>query len=455
MTDARRFTLNGRKNGVIMRNPPPFSPFRYLALLLPIPLLCWYWAGEALHRLEIDWVRAHPGQSESLAEACSTAFNAACDLYAHVEFTHALALSVLLFIPKFMALAASLPRWPARWQRWVLTHAQWLGSLGLLITFSLVALRGTIAAMTVWFIPQVWWNNDSFGVQLAAVIGVIAVARVPRHLWIAAKLAFGFSRRRTGRSITREECPHLWSAIEHAAFRLDVTVPEQLVLGVFPDCRLVLGRMTLDPTGQVVKGRILYLGATLATTLTDAQLRDVIEQALLRTRGKFGAWLPWAQDWLEASGAYLKDIKDARAGREIANEADPAIVCWDGWLTLLRTMADAQREEHAFHQKLGMEKDADEQAPRVRELLAAAAQAYRKDEFHLFIVNLSCGIHCPPVLSRFAQAFGRRQAGVQATPHTRFISPSLADELTLLEKEWLIKTGQATTPTDCWELRAA
>lgn len=455
MTDARNFSLYGRKNGVIIRNPPPFSAFRYLAQLLPIPVLCWYWAGEALHRLELAWVRANPNHPQSLAEVCAAGADASCALYSHIELTHALALSVLLFLPKFMAIVASMPRWPARWQRWVLTHAAWLGSLGLLTTFVLVALRGTIAAMTVWFIPQVWWNNDSFGVQLAAIVGLIAVARAPRHLWAAVRLAFGFARQRTGRAVSREDCPHLWAAIERAAFRLDVPAPDTLVLGVFPDCRLVVGRMKLDPTEQVVKGRILYLGATLATTLTDAQLQEAIEQALLRTRGKFGAWLPQVEDWLEASTAYLKDIKDARAGREIASEADPAIYCWDGWTTILQRMVKALHEEHAFHQKVGIEKDVEEQAPRVRELLSTAALAYRKDEFHLFVVNLSCGIHCPPVLSRFAQAFGRRLSDVQPTPHTRFIAPALQEELTLLEKEWLVKTGQATTPTDCWELRAA
>lgn len=455
MLDARNFNFYGRKPSPVMGTPAPFSPFAYLALLLPIPIFAWYWAGQALHKLELQWVRAEPGSLQSLAEACQTQPNALCGMHAPVDFTHSLALALVLFLPKFMFLVASMPHWPQRWQRWVLQRAALLGGIGLIVTFLMVVARGVVATLTAWFMPLIWLGNDTYGVQLAAIIGLIAIMRIPRHMHVIWLLSTRFERRRTGREASREEAPALWTAIDQLARKLGIPAPERLVLGLFPDCRLTIGKMTLDPTEQVIEGRILYLGATLAASLPAAQLQQVVEQALVRSRGKFGAWLPAVEDWLDASQAFLKDLKERRAQREIAGAADPAILCRDGWLLILRRMADALTGEHAFYQKLGIERDIDTHAPRVRELLANAVLAYRKDTFHLLIVDLTCGIDCPPAVSRFAQAFAQREPSVKAIAQSSYISQALIEAVTLAEKEWLIKTGQASTPTDCWELRAA
>ncbi len=92
MIDVRE--VDPRKNYFrsAISKPVPFSPFRYLGLVLPIPLMAWYWAGEALHKMELDWLRANPGQAQSLAEACQAGGAGVCELYAPVAFTHWLAL---------------------------------------------------------------------------------------------------------------------------------------------------------------------------------------------------------------------------------------------------------------------------------------------------------------------------------------------------------------------------
>lgn len=435
--------------------PVPFSPFRYLGLLLPMLLLGWYWAGESLHKLELDWARANPGELRSLAELCGSGANAACDPYNTIAFTHWLALGVLLFLPKFMLLAASLPGWSQRWQERFLRNARWLGAIGLLTTLVMVLARGAIAALAAWFIPLIWWDNHTVGVQIAAVICIIAFIRTPPHLQAIWGLWRGISRNRTGKPVTPAEAPALWSLVTETSARLNVAAPDYLVMGVAPDCRLTFGKMRLQPGRTVLDGRVLYIGATLAATLDKARLALLIEHALLRSRSKYGAWLPAVEDWGESSDGYLKEQKEVRAAGGLPSVVDPALFCWEGWLILLRKMLANFKEEHAWLQKQGMELEVEQGAPQVAEMLKEATQTYRKDVFHLFVVNLSSGVHCPAVLSWFARAFAKRRPQDATANAHAWTSAALESELILLEKEWLVATSQATTPTDCWELRAA
>lgn len=453
--DVREVDPRKRFSRSAIHKPVPFSPFRYLGLLLPIPLFAWYWAGEALHKMELEWLRANPGQAQSLAEVCQTGGAGVCELYTPVAFAHWLALSLLLFIPKFMLLVASLPGWSHRWQERFLRHASWLGALGLLITLAMVISRGVVGALMLWFVPQVWWNNDTLGVQLAAIAVIVGVIRVPPHVMAAWRLWRGFSKTRTGKLVTQEEVPALWALVVEACRRLDVAMPDYLVMGVAPDCRLEFGKMRLEPGRHVLNGSILYLGATLATTLERDRLALLIEHALLKGRGKFGVWLPAAEDWIASSEGFLKEHKEIRAGGDLPSAVDPALFCWEGWLQTLKKMLQNFREEHAWLQKKGMEYEVEQAAPEVAALLEQASLAYRKDVFHLFIVNLSSGVHCPAVLSWFAKAFAQRRPQDAAINVHAYTSAALETELVLLEKEWLVKTSQATTPTDCWELRAA
>ncbi|QAU33224.1 hypothetical protein [Janthinobacterium sp. 17J80-10] len=455
MLDAREVDPRKDYSRSAIHKPVPFSPFRYLALMVPIPLLAWYWAGEALHKLELDWLRSNPGQVHSLADVCQASSAGMCALYAPATFTHWLALGLLMLIPKFMLLTASLPGWPPRWQERILRNASWLGAIGLLLTLAMVMTRGLIAAMTVWFVPHIWWGNDTVGLQLAVIIGIIAVIRVPPHVLAAWRLWRGFSKTRTGKPVTAHDAPSLWMLVHETCRRIGVAAPDHLVMGVAPDCRLELGKMRLEPARQVLDGRILYLGATLASALERQRLEQVVEHALLKSRGKFGEWLPAVQDWVESSEGHMKMMKEARSGGNLSGATDPALLCWEGWLVTLKKMLENFREEHAYEQKIGMEYEVEQTAPAVAAILSEASLAYRKDVFHLFVVDLSSGVHCPAVLTWFQRAFRQRMPGdVAANVHTH-TSAALETELVLLEKEWLVKTSQASTPTDCWELRAA
>lgn len=451
--DARDFNLRSATKFVTIRPSVRFSPFQYLFMLMPTVFLAWYWAGQALHRMELEWARKAGGVRD-LAESCQVLAAAPCESYLQIAQLHGWSLLVLLFVPKFMLLAASLPKWPPKWQEAVMRHAAWFGALGLLITLLLVMGRGAIVASAAWLLPPVWWGAETKAVQLAPVLAMIAIMRVPPHAKMAWRLWGRFNRRRVGRVVERSEQAAIWELIDSASRKLGVKVPDHLVLGVFPDCRLEVGKMTLDPFGKVIKGDILYLGITLRATLEAAQLQHLIEHALLRRRGTLGKWLPDLEDWLESTGDFVRECRDKRAAMELGNAVDPAITCWDGWLHLLRQMALPFQEEHARARALDMQEEAEFLAREAKTLLYGAQRAYRKDVFHLFIVNLTCGVVCPSVLRWFAKAF----AGYYPAAVAQTLSPAeaaLNEELILLEKEWLIKTGQASTPRDCWELRAA
>lgn len=452
--DARDFKLWDSTKYVVIRPPAQFSAWHYLRMLVPLPLLVWYWAGEALHRMELAWARSSGAELQPLEQACRTLAGAPCDAYLPIHHLHHWSLVMLLLILKFMLLAASLPHWPRQWQVFVLRCATWFGGLGLLTTLLLVMARGALAASAAWLLPPVWWGPDTKAVQLAAVLAVIAMMRLPPHIKMAWLLWRRFIRRRVGRVVGRDEQPALWAMIDGVSRKLEVAAPSHLVLGVFPDCRFEAGRMTLDPGGKIIKGDILYLGITLGTTLDPQVLRRLIEQALLRRRGVLGNWLPAFEDWLESSAAFLQDRKDKRAAMELGNAGDPAICCWDIWLQILRRMATPFQTEHAFVRTADRQQELEQQSKEAAALLAGAQQAYRKEVFILFIVNLTCGVACPAVLRWFAKAFSQYHPVVEAgvsSPAER----ALHEEVVLLEKEWLIKTGQASTPSDCWELRAA
>jgi hypothetical protein len=140
---------------------------------------------------------------------------------------------------------------------------------------------------------------------------------------------------------------------------------------------------------------------------------------------------------------------------EAGAAADPALYFCDEWLQVLKRMLPPFQAEHGYAQKSDMQEEAEQQAVLVGALLADAQTAYRKEVFHLFIVNLTSGIHCPAVFIWFAKAFAKRRPGQAVKELSTYTNVALNEELVLLEKEWLIKTAQASTPTDCWELRAA
>ena len=289
--DARDFKLWDNSKFVTIRPSGRFSPFQYLFMLVPVPFLAWYWTGQALQRMELGWAR-EAVDPRTLEQACQTLSASPCDVYLPISQLHHWSLLVLLIVPNFMLLVASLPKWPRKWQERVMRHAAWLGGLGLLLTLLLVMARGAIAVGAVWLLPPVWWGAKNKIMQLALVFAMVAITRVPPHARMAWQLWRRFARRRVGRVIERSEQPAIWSLIDAVSQRLGISGPTHLVLGVFPDCRLEAGKMTLDPSERIIQGDILYLGITLSATLDAGQLQRLIEQALLRRRGAIGKWLP-------------------------------------------------------------------------------------------------------------------------------------------------------------------
>ncbi|CAN5402068.1 hypothetical protein BH11PSE11_BH11PSE11_14750 [soil metagenome] len=453
--DAREVNLYAGRPLFIIRKPKPFSVVSFLGQVGFIAFMVWFWGGEALHKMELQWAQSNSGNSQALADFCKAAAAAPCDVYLHVALAHGIALTLLLTALKFTTLASSMPSWPRTLQKRLLQHPALIGGIGLLVTLALTVGRGVVAVLAAWYFPVVWTGSDSFAVPMASIIGLIAILRLPPHLKMIWELFSCFTRERTGREVSRNESPALWEMIDDACQRLGVKTPTHLVLGIFPDCRLEIGKMRLEPSRKVIDGHVLYLGATLSNSLDQEQLAQLIDHALLRSRGEMGDWMPAAEDWLESREVFLKDCKERHAAGELKGAVIPALMCWDGWLLIVKRMIRGFKAEYDFAQKAGIQLKVDAEAPKVRRLLDDAALAYRKDVFHIFIVNLTCGIVCPPVLSMFSRAFEQRHAMDSRGSPSVHTAKAINDELVLLEKEWLVKTSQASTPTDCWELRAA
>ncbi|MBI1891160.1 MAG: hypothetical protein HYS18_10970 [Burkholderiales bacterium] len=455
MIDAREFNFYAPRISGLPRKCMDYSPFRYLRLLLPIPFVAWYASGEALHRLETQWVRAHPASKQTFAEACHAMPDASCAVDVRVIVTHELALATLISIALVIMLMVSMPRWPSPWQERGLKNAAPLLGIGLLFTLQAGMTNGVLMTLTAWLVPTVWWNSPGIGLQLALTVGLFAFLRFSSQAKLAWRLFRRFVRRRTGREAGAAECTALWQLIESECRRLQIAKPTHLVLGVFPDCRLVVGKMTIDPAERQIEGRILYLGATLVNALLEEELRLVVRYALTRNCGRLGHWLPAVEDWLEAKQRYLDECKYLREVRMTNGAGDAALAFCDEWLTAVRRSLPGFQAEHAYAQTVDRQQQAEEEAIQAQTILSDAALAYRKDVFHLLIVNLGSGMACPPVFAWFGRAFAHQHLQHVPKNASVFASPTLNQELVLLEKEWLIKTAQASTPTDCWELRSA
>lgn len=455
MIDAREFNFYAPRISGLPRKCMDYSPFRYLRLLLPIPFFAWYISGEALHKLDTQWWRQHPTSTQSLAEACRTTTEASCTIFARVSAAHELALATLLAVALVAVLMASMPRWPAAWQERVLKNAAALLGAGLAFTVLASAANGIAATLAAWLIPAVWWHSPGIGLQLALTGSLFVFLRLTSQSRQAWSLARRYVHRRTGREVGRAEGAALWQLIDNECRQLNIAAPQTLVLGVFPACRLAMGKMLLDPAERQIEGRVLYLGATLVNALPEEELRLVVRHALSRSRGLLGAWLPAVEDWLESKQRFLDECKQRRELRMTDGAGDPALAFCDEWLMTLRRTLPAFQAEHAYLQQVDRQQQAEEEAECAEAILDEAALAYRKDVFHLLIVNLGSGMDCPPVFAWFGRAFARKHLR-QAPKHgSLYASPVLNRELVLLEKEWLIKTAQASTPTDCWELRSA
>ncbi|MBS0307442.1 MAG: hypothetical protein JSS58_00595 [Proteobacteria bacterium] len=408
--------------------------FDYLRVMLPMPLFAWFWSGQALQKLGLEWTRTYPTDLRGMEATCHAIKMAGCEAYLPVTLTHGLALLLLLSLLGLVLIAASMPTWPQAWQQAVMKKAGLLGGIGLTLTFLMIAGRGALSALAVWFIPKVWWGYDALAA--AAIIGTIALIRIPPHAIAAWTLAFKGQPQCVGKLVTPEESPRLWQLIDDTCRELGIASPTHLVVGLTPDCRLHTGKLRLLPENSLIAGDVLYLGATLSDTLHETALRMLLRQALSRRHGRLGAWFPAVEDWLNNAEKLLQATRNTPQRMESA--AAPAYACRAGWLAIVQSMLSTRREEYdhamqSHHAQSGEHLASDA-------ILTHAREIWRIQVLPRLMLGLSNGNNQPRVMAWFAAAMDARDA---ANPPAHD-DPALSRELVLLERQWLVESGQIT-----------
>ena len=83
-----------------------------------------------------------------------------------------------------------------------------------------------------------------------------------------------------GQTISRDRAPALWSWIEKLANDTGAPVPDQIVVGIDQSFFVTSVQVVLQPTGQVLTGRTLYLPLTYLSTMSQEETASIIGHEL-------------------------------------------------------------------------------------------------------------------------------------------------------------------------------
>lgn len=83
-----------------------------------------------------------------------------------------------------------------------------------------------------------------------------------------------------GMPLARDTAPALWAWVEHLARRTGAPVPDHLVVGVDQSFFVTSVEVTLQPSGQVLSGRTLYLPLTYLSAMSQEEAAAVIGHEL-------------------------------------------------------------------------------------------------------------------------------------------------------------------------------
>ncbi len=437
----------------------PYSIWRYLMLLAFLPFMAWQLSQQALSDMDVQFARQNPGTTLTMREACQSAnLNPAgiaqCELRQPIQVAFGLAVGILLALKILLGLCAALPRLPKSIRIGVLRHAKFLTGVGLIVTWVMVAARGTMVVVAVWWLPQYWWGKES--ASFAALLAVFAICRLGPHAMTIWRMLRETRRFVVGKIIEPDEAPEIWLMVERACQRLQVSAPRHLILGMQPGARLETGTFLLEPRGQVVKGRSLYLGITLAQALGTTELETLIQSALSRAAGPHGRWLPEVQDALQNAHAVLEESLLGRRNGAINSGSDPALEAYAGWLSccanLIMPFEDEDIAAACQRQAAGGEAMTEMERARAASLIQAAAGIWKEKVFPRFMLALSFGEKRPATQERFDAGLQEADHGLQRIGRRWRAAGELFEALVAKECEWMAQTGQVAIIGQSWEL---
>ncbi|MBW6194311.1 M48 family metallopeptidase, partial [Pseudomonas aeruginosa] len=160
-----------------------------------------------------------------------------------------------------------------------------LAQIGLLALA--LACAGTFEILGLWRVGQVPVSEGRTQLSVALILlGLLASA-----VQMLAKI--GRLRLRPapaldviGRRLGEEDAPELWTLLRELAARLDTPAPQHLLVGLCDGFYVTANRVCLQPSGEHLEGRSLYLSLPLLSLLDRAELSAVIAHELAHFAGR-------------------------------------------------------------------------------------------------------------------------------------------------------------------------
>uniref|UniRef100_UPI000AD19893 M48 family metalloprotease n=1 Tax=Pseudomonas aeruginosa TaxID=287 RepID=UPI000AD19893 len=159
-----------------------------------------------------------------------------------------------------------------------------LAQIGLLALA--LACAGTFEILGLWRVGQVPVSEGRTQLSVALILlGLLAsawqmLAKISRlRLHPAPALDV------IGRRLGEEDAPELWTLLRELAARLDTPAPQHLLVGLCDGFYVTANRVCLQPSGEHLQGRSLYLSLPLLGLLDRAELSAVIAHELAHFAG--------------------------------------------------------------------------------------------------------------------------------------------------------------------------
>ena len=230
----------------------------------------------------------------------------------------------------------------------------WLRAVMLLIGLSMLA-QTALFAYTFVMVER----EHSGSLQVSVVIALVCVAGLYAFVTLTkASISFFQSRPLTvkGALLTRAEQPRLYELVEGLARKLRAQPPDQIVLGAEPTFFVTSSEVRLWGSEKMLRGRTLYVSASLMRVLDAAQFAAVLGHELGHFRSEDVAYSMRFAPTYARFGRTMRALA-ASSGYQVIDLAKwPAVVmlhaCMARFVTLERTVG---REREMLADQAGVE----------------------------------------------------------------------------------------------------
>lgn len=170
-----------------------------------------------------------------------------------------------------------------------------------LLTGFMLLLAGTATALAVLEGIELWQAFNGSGrvgsgfvkihaFAILAALGIVYVA-----VMAARELNAAFAHEEEampvqGRSLSRDEAPGLWAAVDMAAQKLGTASPKHIIVGMEDGFYVTEATIDLAPSKQTLKGQTLYLCAARMAVLSPEEILSIIGHELGHFAGEDTAY---------------------------------------------------------------------------------------------------------------------------------------------------------------------